>query len=166
MSKFRVFADAFLDSVFFFIVNLIYLFMKNKHLFLTSALTLLLGTTITTAQSMDGTPPTKKEALPTTNPETGARIVYYIPGQPVSSGAELGIDVIIEYRVMPGYQDPATLTDEQKHQREVEMKKAYYESQGLQWEDGSKSESTPVKQSEMDSKKAAKLEESKTVSPK
>lgn len=79
--------------------------------------------------------PAKKSDMPTVNPETGAHIIYYIPGQPMSSGVEFGIDAKIEYRVMPGMEDPATLTEEEKMQRDIQAKKAYYESIGVMVDD-------------------------------
>lgn len=77
----------------------------------------------------------KKSDMPTVNPETGAHIIYYVPGQPMSSGVEFGIDAKIEYRVMPGMEDPATLTQEEKMQRDIQAKKAYYESIGVKVDD-------------------------------
>lgn len=140
--------------------------MKNNRLFLTSVFAILLGTNLATAQTTESTQPTKKEALPTINPETGARIVYYIPGQPVTTGAEFGIDVVIEYRVLPGFEDPATLTEEEKMQRDIEKKKAYYESQGLKYEDGSTP--APASKENEAAKESVKAQpaERKTVSPK
>ena len=89
------------------------------------------------AQRAGETPssPVKKGELPAVNPETGAHIIYYVPGQPMSSGVEFGIDAKIEYRVMPGTEDPATLTQEEKMQRDIQAKKAYYESIGVKVDD-------------------------------
>jgi hypothetical protein len=139
--------------------------MRDNRLLLTSVFAILVGTSLATAQTNASVQPMKKEMLPTINPETGARIVYYIPGQPVTSGAEFGIDVAIEYRVLPGFEDPAKLTDEEKMRREIERKKAYYESQGLNYEDASAPVQTSHEKEAVKESAKAQPAERKTVSP-
>ena len=140
--------------------------MKKNRLFFASALALFMGTSLATAQTAEGAQPVKPEVLPTMNPETGARIIYIIPGQPHSTGTEFGPDVVVEFRVMPGFEDPATLSEEEKMKRSLEEKKAWYKSQGLNYEEGSTPAPASSEKEAVHEPAKAQPAEQKTVSPK